>query len=130
MEAQRDAPDPVRTHERGILCARCGHRFPIGQDHHSKDACRAVRWRREHPSVGPRQTDLFGLREGKKRHSKASKMLELLKRGPVQTWDLMRVGGAGFSSRLREIRTGQVDGVKHTVSVEQHEDFAIYRLEE
>lgn len=38
------------------------------------------------------------------RETRAQKMLARLRLGPASTFDLMMLGGAGFSSRLKELR--------------------------
>jgi hypothetical protein len=51
-------------------------------------------------------------------------MLERLRLGPATTFELMALGGAGFSSRLAELRRAG-----HNIpSPEMHEDFGVYRL--
>jgi hypothetical protein len=60
-----------------------------------------------------------------KRASKAQKMLERLKCGPATTWDLMQLGGAGFSSRLFELRSQG-----YVIEAESQGDYAIYTLVE
>jgi hypothetical protein len=52
-------------------------------------------------------------------------MLERLKCGPATTWDLMQIGGAGFSSRLHELREAG-----RRIDCERHEDYAVYTLVE
>jgi hypothetical protein len=39
-----------------------------------------------------------------RRENRAQKMLSRLQTGPATTWEMMQLGGAGFSSRLRELR--------------------------
>jgi hypothetical protein len=60
-----------------------------------------------------------------KRASKAQKMLDRLKCGSSNTWELMQIGGAGFSSRLHELREAG-----HRIDCEQNEDYAVYTLVE
>jgi len=60
-----------------------------------------------------------------KRSGKRAAILARLESGPARTWDLMLLGGAGFSSRIRELR---VEG--HRIECEQDEDGATYRLVE
>jgi hypothetical protein len=38
------------------------------------------------------------------RETRAARMLARLRQGPATTFDLMMLGGAGFSSRLKELR--------------------------
>jgi hypothetical protein len=65
----------------------------------------------------------------RKRESRAARMLARLKCGPATTLEMMTLGGAGFSSRLRELRNAG-----HRITCEQHvhegSEWAIYRLEE
>jgi len=58
-----------------------------------------------------------------KRQGRAFQILDRLRQGPARTWDLMMLGGAGFSSRIRELR---VSGFQ--IECEQDEDGAVYRL--
>ena len=58
-----------------------------------------------------------------RRMSKAKLMLRRLQQGSASTIELMMIGGAGFSSRLRELRN---DG--HVIKVEMFEDHAVYSL--
>jgi hypothetical protein len=75
-------------------------------------------------SVSPRREFLPSqAAQSARRASKAQKMLERLKCGSATTWELMQIGGAGFSSRLHELR-----GAGHRINCEQHEDGAVYRL--
>jgi hypothetical protein len=64
----------------------------------------------------------------RKRESRAARMLARLKCGPATTKELNDLGGAGFSSRLRELRNAG-----HRITCEQHvhegSEWAIYRLE-
>ena len=62
-------------------------------------------------------------RVAQKRASKAARMLERLRCGPATTFDLMMLGGAGFSSRLHELREAG-----HRIECEQGEGGATYRL--
>ena len=55
--------------------------------------------------------------------NKAKLMLRRLRQAPATTIELMMIGGAGFSSRLRELRN---DG--HRIDVEMFEDHARYTL--
>jgi hypothetical protein len=65
----------------------------------------------------------------RKRESRAARMLARLKCGPATTLELMTLGGAGFSSRLHELREAG-----HRITCEQHvhegSEWAIYRIEE
>jgi hypothetical protein len=65
----------------------------------------------------------------RKRESRAARMLARLKCGPATTLEMMTLGGAGFSSRLRELRNAG-----HRITCEQHvhegSEWAIYRIEE
>lgn len=58
-----------------------------------------------------------------KRQGRAFQILDRLRQGPARTWDLMMLGGAGFSSRIRELR---VSGFQ--IECTQDEDGAVYRL--
>jgi hypothetical protein len=60
----------------------------------------------------------------RKRAGRAAQMLERLRRGPATTWELMQLGGAGFSSRLRELRNAG-----HRIVAEGGPDEWVYRLE-
>lgn len=60
----------------------------------------------------------------RKREGKRERMLARLKSGPATTWELLLLGGAGFSSRLRELRD---EG--HRIECEEHDEGATYRLE-
>ena len=58
-----------------------------------------------------------------RRMSKAKLMLRRLQQGSCKTYELMQIGGAGFSSRLRELRN---EG--HVIKVEMYETHAVYTL--
>ena len=58
-----------------------------------------------------------------RRMTKAKLMLRRLQQAPATTIELMMIGGAGFSSRLRELRN---DG--HVIKVEMYETHAVYTL--
>jgi hypothetical protein len=58
-----------------------------------------------------------------KRAGKRELILERLRIGPLNTLQLMLLGGSGFSSRLAELRR---DG--HRIDCEEHEDGAVYTL--
>lgn len=58
-----------------------------------------------------------------KRQGRAFRILDRLRQGPARTWDLMMLGGAGFSSRIRELRV-----MKYDIRCEQDEDGATYTL--
>jgi hypothetical protein len=60
-----------------------------------------------------------------KRLGKRERILARLKEGPATTWELMQLGGAGFSSRIAELRR---DGW-NIPAPEMHEDYGVYRLE-
>jgi hypothetical protein len=61
-----------------------------------------------------------------KRNGRRERMLARLQAGPATTWELMQIGGAGFSSRLNELRRAG-----HNIPApEMREDFAIYHIEE
>jgi len=72
--------------------------------------------------------DPMELKESKRRGGKAQAALELLKRGPATTFDLMRVGGVRFGARLLELRDGTHDGTMHNITTENRGDHAVYRL--
>ena len=67
-------------------------------------------------------------RARRKRESRAARMLARLKCGPATTLEMMTLGGAGFSSRLHELREAG-----HRITCEQHvhegSEWAIYTLE-
>lgn len=73
----------------------------------------------------PRRTEILptAAAVAQKRAGRRERMLERLKMGPTTTLELMQIGGAGFSSRLRELRDAG-----HRISCEEHEDGAIYTL--
>lgn len=73
--------------------------------------------------------DVLALRQSKRRTSKCERMLLRLREGPATTWELMGLGGAGFSSRLAELRRGKHDGVRYRISCEEREDHGVYTLE-
>jgi len=61
-----------------------------------------------------------------KRNGRRERMLARLQAGPATTFELMALGGAGFSSRLNELRRAG-----HNIPApEMHEGYAIYHLEE
>jgi hypothetical protein len=66
----------------------------------------------------PTQANQSARREGKR-----ELILERLRIGPLNTLQLMLLGGSGFSSRLAELRR---DG--HRIDCEEHEDGAVYTL--
>lgn len=74
----------------------------------------------------PRRTEILPLANAvaRKREGKRIRMLRRLESGPATTLELMQIGGAGFSSRLRELRDAG-----HRIVCEEHEDGAVYTLE-
>lgn len=64
-------------------------------------------------------------RESLKRLGRRERILARLQEGSARTWELMALGGSGFSSRLKELRN---DG--HRIVCIPDEDGATYRLEE
>ena len=57
------------------------------------------------------------------RETRAQKMLARLRLGPCTTFDLMMLGGAGFSSRLKELRRAG-----HEITVEGGPERFVYTL--
>mgnify|MGYP007100154509 CR=1 FL=1 len=57
------------------------------------------------------------------RETRAQKMLARLRLGPCTTFDLMMLGGAGFSSRLKELRRAG-----HVIEVEGGPERFVYTL--
>lgn len=107
------APLPPQKVRRGRPKEFCG------------DRCRRQQWEREHP----RQLAILFLPDSKRRSTKSRNILARLAQGPATTWDLMRIGGSGWRSRLQELREGQVDGTAHQIRTESHGDYAVYTLE-
>jgi hypothetical protein len=58
-----------------------------------------------------------------KRECRRERMLTRLRSGPVSTWEMMMLGGPGFSSRLREPRN---EG--HNIVAEGGPEAWVYRL--
>lgn len=127
----------VRT--RSGVCPECGCEFEPQRHWHQfcSDACRAKNWKSRQASLAfapwyppgqdapagwtPAQRQLSAHLD--KRESRKARMLARLECGPATTLDLMQIGGAGFSSRLAELRR---DG--HPITCENHLDYAVYRL--
>jgi hypothetical protein len=95
------------------------------------DACRAEAWRRRQRTgvheqarldFTPAASHLAHALRG--RETKAQKILALLRRGPANSFDLLRVGGARYGARVFELRAAG-----HRITTEEHADFAVYRLE-
>ena len=63
-----------------------------------------------------------------RRESKAQRMLARLKSGPAGTYELMQIGGAGFSSRLRELRN-QGWKIRCEQRAEGGAEWSVYTLE-
>ena len=57
------------------------------------------------------------------RETRAQKMLARLRLGPCNTFDLMMLGGAGFSSRLKELRRAG-----HEITLEGGPERFVYTL--
>jgi len=108
------------------FCERCG--TPIEATHGRRfcgDRCRLLHWALQQET--PQRRLEFGPTAAKvenKRSGKRAAILARLESGPARTWDLMLLGGAGFSSRIRELR---VEG--HRIECEQDEDGALYTLD-
>ena len=100
--------------------ANCGRLIPVNGDNtndpYCSKECAQKPLRRE---VLPTQNAVSQKREGKR-----ERMLARLKAGRASTWDLIQIGGSGFSSRLAELRR---DGWK--ITCEEREDGAVYTLE-
>lgn len=58
-----------------------------------------------------------------KRQGQRERLLARLESGPARTWDLMLIGGPGFSSRIRELRVAG-----HDIFCDQDGEGAVYRL--
>lgn len=99
------------------------------------DSCRRKHWDEQHPRVRvpegaqarldftPAASEQAHALRG--RESKAQKILALLRRGPANSFDLLRVGGARYGARIFELRQQG-----HRITTEEHADYAVYRLEE
>lgn len=125
-----DSPQSVPKRTR--VCLECGREFPVyarhAKDHgFCKPACRA-KWHRDHP--GQRRLEFLPTadRQAKKRLGRREAMLARLRAGSVRTWELMSLGGSGFSGRLHEIRE-QIRREGLTVRCIEDEEGATYRLE-
>ena len=59
-----------------------------------------------------------------RRESRKARMLARLRQGEATTWELLQLGGAGFSSRLKELRR---EG--HRITCENRLEYAVYSLE-
>lgn len=109
-------------------------------DYRSRLASRPV-WLTDEPAPGiapaltraapqersePRRTEILptAAAVARKREGKRERMLERLKCGSATTWELMSIGGSGFSSRIAELREAG-----HRIDCEEHEDGAVYTLE-
>jgi len=90
------------------------------------DICRVRAWSLKHPRLGVQPRLEFGPTASAQengRLGRRERILARLRHGSATTREMMMLGGAGFSSRIRELRVAG-----HEIAVEMNEDGAVYRL--
>lgn len=80
-----------------------------GKGSYCSRRCKDEAYNRAHPVVRQQRLDFTPAASElahalRNRETRAQKMLARLRLGPASTFDLMMLGGAGFSSRLKELR--------------------------
>lgn len=77
------------------------------------------------PPPQPRRVEVDPTRNAValKRDGRRARMLDRLRCGPATTLEMMMLGGAGFSSRLHELREAG-----HRITCVEQDDGAIYTL--
>ena len=116
---QGTLPLPLQaSSSRSRCCAECGGPYEpyaraAGYQRFCSQDCRSKGYRREQAGIAS------------KRAGKAEAILERLKRGPATSMDLMQVGGIRYSARVFELRQRG-----KRITTENHDDYAVYRLEE
>lgn len=111
---------------RGAFCRRCGVPIePLHGRRYCSDRCRLLEWahRQSTPQRRIEFTPTASAVEGKRLGRRVA-MLARLEYGPATTLDLMRIGGAGFSSRIHELREAG-----HRIVCTQYPHGAVYRLD-
>ena len=112
----------------------CGAPIPSGKRSDAEfcsEACRVRIWDKNHPRLGVSQRRIewtpSASRIQTKRLGKREAMLARLRQGPARTYELMALGGSGFSARLRELRDqGTSEG--YDILCEEDGDGATYTL--
>ena len=101
---------PVNTPQEPMfaLCqGGCGRLVPTKNGRkHCTDHCRLQAWARRQVAPGQGRIEFAPMASGNetKKGRRREAMLARLRQGPATTFDLMMIGGAGFSSRLAELR--------------------------
>ena len=129
---------PIQTvPNRSGVCQWCGRPFTpyprrAAVQRFCSESCRV--WAYKHlclpaPEVGPKPSGWTQAQRElsahlQRRESRKARMLARLQQGPATTWELMQLGGSGFSSRLTELKREN-----HRIVCENHLDGAVYRLE-
>lgn len=113
----------------GNGCEICGRPRAPRSDFWCSKRCKDTAYNRAHPVVRQARLDFTPAASEQAhalrgRESKAQKILALLRRGPANSFDLLRVGGARYGARIFELRQQG-----HRITTEEHAEWAVYTLE-